>query len=422
MQNSSSNLLKLVAASVLLAASFNANTIFAQKIEDNGLETIYHLYNSGAYIGAVSDEEKVETLVDEKITETNAEFEELNLQASDEFTMIAEQVFEPAIDDENAAIDKLDEELSIKASTFALAIDGKAVVQLKDRAAYDETIRLLKLAYVTPEELEELEKNEQSDDSLPELKEGQTRITDISIEEKISGMTRQADPDQVMPAEKAADFLLKEKGLTVTVQKEEKVAEGVKYKTVEKEDKHLFTGKSKVEQEGKEGKKELVYAINEKDGKQVERSEIAEKIIEEPTEKVVLNGTKKLPEIGSGEFAWPAEGGYISSEKGPRWGRQHKGIDIAQPDGFDIKAADHGIVKAAGADGTFGNRVIIDHQNGYETIYAHLDSIDVKAGQKISRGTKLGVMGTTGRSTGVHLHFEISLNGATKNPLNFVKQ
>lgn len=157
--------------------------------------------------------------------------------------------------------------------------------------------------------------------------------------------------------------------------------------TVEKEDKILFTGKSQLKQN-----------------------------------ELVLKGAKALPSVGSGNFVWPAQGGYISSEKGPRWGRQHKGIDIAQPEGFDILAADHGVVKAAGADGTFGNRVVIDHGNGYETIYAHLKSMDVKVGDKLPQGTKIGVMGTTGRSTGIHLHFEISKNGATKDPLNYVKQ
>ncbi|QHJ69773.1 peptidoglycan DD-metalloendopeptidase family protein [Planococcus halotolerans] len=157
--------------------------------------------------------------------------------------------------------------------------------------------------------------------------------------------------------------------------------------TVEKEDKILFTGKSQLRQN-----------------------------------ELVLKGAKALPSVGSGNFVWPAQGGYISSERGPRWGRQHKGIDIAQPDGFDILAADHGVVKAAGADGTFGNRVVIDHGNGYETIYAHLKSMNVKVGDKVPQGTKIGVMGTTGRSTGIHLHFEISKNGATKDPLNYVKQ
>ena len=154
---------------------------------------------------------------------------------------------------------------------------------------------------------------------------------------------------------------------------------------VEKKDENIFTGRSQV------GQQELV-----------------------------LKGVKAVPSVGTGDFVWPAQGGYISSKKGPRWGREHKGIDIAQPDDFDILAADHGVVQAAGEAGTFGNRVIIDHGNGYETIYAHLESIDVEPGDKLGQGTKIGVMGTTGRSTGIHLHFEISKNGAIQNPLDYI--
>lgn len=146
-----------------------------------------------------------------------------------------------------------------------------------------------------------------------------------------------------------------------------------------------------------------------------------------PVEQLVLNEVKEVevketPSVGTGELVWPAQGGYISSEKGPRWGTEHKGIDIAQPDDFDIVAADHGVIKAAGEDGTFGNRVIIDHNNGYETIYAHLDSIDVKVGDKVAQDTKIGVMGTTGSSTGIHLHFEVSHNGVVENPLDYISE
>ena len=142
----------------------------------------------------------------------------------------------------------------------------------------------------------------------------------------------------------------------------------------------------------------------------------------EPKDHIVLKGTKVIPSRGSGVFAWPAEGGYISSKMGYRWGRQHEGIDIARPTGFTIKAADNGIVVAAGSDGTYGNRVIIDHQNGYKTTYAHLSSISAKVGQVVPTGTKIGVMGSTGRSTGTHLHFEVEKNGLTINPLTVLNQ
>ncbi|MDQ7860051.1 M23 family metallopeptidase [Peribacillus frigoritolerans] len=115
-------------------------------------------------------------------------------------------------------------------------------------------------------------------------------------------------------------------------------------------------------------------------------------------------------------------GGYISSKQGQRWGKLHKGIDIARPATRTITAADHGIIETAGNSGGYGNKITIDHNNGYKTVYAHLDSIDVKAGQKIEKGMKIGMMGSTGHSTGVHLHFEIYKNGSLVNPLNYISQ
>ncbi|HLG28349.1 MAG TPA: M23 family metallopeptidase, partial [Paenisporosarcina sp.] len=82
----------------------------------------------------------------------------------------------------------------------------------------------------------------------------------------------------------------------------------------------------------------------------------------------------------------------------------------------------NGVVTFSGQDGTFGNKVIVDHKNGLQTTYAHLASINVQNGQTVSSGTKLGIMGSTGRSTGIHLHFEVRKNGSLVNPLNYIKQ
>lgn len=419
--NSGSNLIK-IAASVFLVMGLNTNPAAAANLKNSDLETVYHIYNDGDYVGAVSEGERVEELVDAKVADAGADFKELNLEADESFSMIAEQVFEPSVKNEQEILEKLGKELDVKASTFALTFDGEVIAQLKDRSAYEETIRQVLLAYASPEELDQWEKNKRATDDLPELEAGQARITAIDIEDSLSGSSDQADPSTVSTAEEAAALLLAEKDISVTVEKQQKVEEGVKFETVEKEDKDLFIGNSEVEQKGKDGEKQVTYTITEKDGEQMARKAVDEKVTAEPVEGVVLNGAKELPSVGTGEFVWPAQGGYISSKKGPRWGAQHKGIDIAQPDGFDILASDHGVVKAAGADGSFGNRVIIDHNNGFETIYAHLESIDVKVGDKLPQGTKIGVMGTTGRSTGIHLHFEISENETTKDPLNYVSQ
>jgi murein DD-endopeptidase MepM/ murein hydrolase activator NlpD len=119
---------------------------------------------------------------------------------------------------------------------------------------------------------------------------------------------------------------------------------------------------------------------------------------------------------GSGRFAWPTQG-YLSQ----RYWSGHLGIDIASRTGVPVLAADDGYVVMAGRDTWgYGNQVVIDHGNGYLTRYAHLQRIDVKAGQSVKKQQQIGTMGSTGRSTGPHLHFEVIQGGVRRNPLGFL--
>lgn len=122
--------------------------------------------------------------------------------------------------------------------------------------------------------------------------------------------------------------------------------------------------------------------------------------------------------VASGRFVWPANGRLTSY-----FAWYHKGIDIANKSAPPILAADAGTVIVAGWPDNYGygNRVILDHGNGYRTLYAHLSRIYVVPGQTVARGAQLGIMGTTGRSTGIHLHFEIIRNGVYLNPLNILQ-
>jgi len=122
--------------------------------------------------------------------------------------------------------------------------------------------------------------------------------------------------------------------------------------------------------------------------------------------------------VASGAFVWPA-GGTITQ----RFAWYHKGIDIANNAAPTILAADSGRVVVAGwPDGYgYGNRVIIDHGNGFRTLYGHLSQVWVVPGQTVNRGDAVGKMGSTGRSTGIHLHFEVIQNGTYLNPLNVLR-
>ena len=101
---------------------------------------------------------------------------------------------------------------------------------------------------------------------------------------------------------------------------------------------------------------------------------------------------------------------------GERWGRLHAGIDLAAPDGTRIRAAGAGVVVAAGPAEGYGNAVLIDHGNGYLTHYGHMSAITVTVGQHVRVGDQIGNEGSTGHSTGPHLHFEVH-EGSYKNPI-----
>lgn len=118
-------------------------------------------------------------------------------------------------------------------------------------------------------------------------------------------------------------------------------------------------------------------------------------------------------------FTWPTSG-QITSGFGPRWGRMHQGLDIAAPTGRPITAAKSGKVILAGPSGGYGNLVVVDHGGGLSTAYAHQSRIAVSVGDPVTQGGLLGYVGSTGHSTGPHLHFEVRMNGAARDPLPYL--
>ena len=129
---------------------------------------------------------------------------------------------------------------------------------------------------------------------------------------------------------------------------------------------------------------------------------------------------------GNGTFTHPCPGGYISSGFGYRTqpiagaSTNHKGIDFAAATGTPIYAAAAGTVISAGYAGNAGNLLVISHGNGLLTYYMHCNAIYVSAGQKVSKGQNVAAVGTTGNSTGPHLHFQVMLNGTPVNPANYL--
>lgn len=207
----------------------------------------------------------------------------------------------------------------------------------------------------------------------------------------------------------------------VTVQVVEEVTqdEMIDYTTETKTNAKVPKGETKVIQDGKEGKKLVTYQLTKENGEVVGREMLTENVVAQPVTKIIERGSKVIPSRGTGRISWPA-GGYVSSGFGTRWGRLHAGIDIA---GSGVaRAADNGRVIEAGWHGGYGNMVLIDHGNGLQTRYGHLSKIQVSVGEIVEQGKVIGVKGSTGDSTGVHLHFEVLKNGAPQNPMKYLSR
>ena len=118
-------------------------------------------------------------------------------------------------------------------------------------------------------------------------------------------------------------------------------------------------------------------------------------------------------------FIWPVQG-VLTSGFGWRWGRMHEGIDLAVPVGTPVVAAASGTVIVAGWLGGYGNLVVIDHGNGIATAYGHNTSVTVGVGQSVAQGQLISYSGSTGHSTGPHVHFEVRINGTPVDPLGYL--
>lgn len=190
------------------------------------------------------------------------------------------------------------------------------------------------------------------------------------------------------------------------------------------DDDSMYQGDSKTLESGADGVQLVDARITRLNGMEQQRDITATQQFTAPVTKVVAKGTKERPKtMAKGNFIWPVRG-TITSRYGGRslFGTYnfHGGLDIAVPYGTSIKAADGGKVITAGWHNSYGNYIVIDHENGKQTYYAHNSKLLVSAGQRVYQGQVIAKAGSTGNSTGNHCHFEVRLNGQRQNPRNYL--
>ena len=194
------------------------------------------------------------------------------------------------------------------------------------------------------------------------------------------------------------------------------------------DDPNMYQGYTKILTPGVEGWAVYNADVSYLNGTETDRVIYSTDILTPPVTQVVAVGTKPRPKtMATGSFQWPLRG-TITSGYGRRYifgsYSNHSGIDIAAPYGTSIAAADGGKVvwsgKGTGSNWSYGNFVIIDHENGLQTIYAHCSSLLVKTGERVYKGQIIAKVGSTGNSTGNHCHFQVKKNGVTVSPWNYL--
>ncbi len=352
-------------------------------------------------------------------------------------------------------VDMLKESVYIETGAAVIMIDGEEIAALKDYETAQQVIDLIVESHLT--------------------ERGGVEVIDYSVQEDVEIIVKPVPPEDIIEYEMALNLLStgyterqvhvvqrgdslwsisNTNGMTVSELKEcnpeitsnilqpgqeiaveplvpylnvetrEKLTtiEYVSYSTRYTEDSSLYTWQSRTTQSGVRGKNEVVYEIVRVNGVEQAREKLSTEKLSDPVTRVVAKGTKKPEATGSGTFIWPVDGGGgITSPFGWTGRRYHHGIDIAASTGTNIFAADKGIVTTSAYHRTYGYYIIIDHGNGYSTLYAHNSRLLKSVGAKVNKGDVISRSGNTGNSTGPHLHFEIRYNGDHKNPMSFFR-
>ncbi|MBQ8893966.1 MAG: peptidoglycan DD-metalloendopeptidase family protein [Clostridia bacterium] len=337
---------------------------------------------------------------------------------------------------------------------YGLYVDGTLIAAAEDRSTIETVLNELKAPYETGAENERIEfvSNVEvrtglfspgamkSVEELRALFEGSTNPRYYTIEEddylsdivEKTGVSRQMlyylnpelDERRLIPGRKllisTPDVYLGVKVVRTITYDEE-----IDYSTTRIKSEDLYVNQTKVKTAGKKGSKTITAEVTYVDGVKTATNIISSVVTKEPVTRELYVGTKAYPSsysslAGSGAFIRPINGGYTSCAYGGY--RGHVGVDLTMSGAYGkpIYASAGGTVIQAGWSGGYGIMVKIRHSNGYETWYAHMSAKTVSVGDYVSQGQQIGRIGSTGNSTGPHLHFELRINGSPVNPMRYI--
>jgi len=420
-----------------------------------GSMTAYEYMYNGKTLGMVKDQKEVYAIVDaigDKLT--YAYGAEVKIDKEENLSFRRVVGWKLKTDDQEEILDTFTYMSDMNAKGFAIKVEGKQVALVDTKATANQVLENLKSRYtkqsdtiqyksvgfaenVKIAEVETKIKDIQSEETAMEymltgalekkvhvVQQGQT-FGEIAKSYGLKSRELEASNPEVKPdkLQIGQELVLTQICPVLTVATTEIATYNTKidYDITYQETSTLYKGEQTVKSSGVNGQKEVVAEILRENGVEVSRKEITSKVLSQPVSQVVLKGTKPVPAlIGTGTYKYPVRGATLSSRFGSRWGRMHYGIDLAAPTGTWIYASDGGTVIDAGYERSFGKVVRISHGGNRVTVYAHCSKLFVSPGDKVFQGQHIANVGSTGNSTGPHLHFEVRINGTAKNPLSYL--
>ena len=235
----------------------------------------------------------------------------------------------------------------------------------------------------------------------------QVRVDNVVAESRLAG-----EPETVFEA--LSDCLDVQTRRSVTY------TETIPFDTVTRENADEYQTYRATVRQGQTGEAVVTAEIQTLDGRESERTIVARTVLRSASDEVVEVGTKNIG-IGTGHFALPVSGYTFTSAFKWRWGRLHSGVDLALPEGSPVRASDNGkVILAENSGNGYGTYIILDHGNGFKTLYGHNSSLCVSVGDVVAQGDLIAYSGSTGNSTGPHLHFEIHVDDEKVDPERYL--
>ena len=417
--------------------------------------TDYEYSYNGRALGIVSEQRDVLEILDLISEELSHEYgSNISINADTDITFRPVISIGKEIDDADTVLKRFTYMGDIQAQAYAIVVDGELIATVESQKIAEEVLQSIKDIYAktgSGKKYEEVSFKEEvkiqpydttlagissKNATIKKIKSGRQQESTYEVKSgdtlygiceklgvtfnELMKMNPNISENTVLHI--GDKFVTQEEVPLLTVRTVEVAtfAEKVKYKTEYQKSSSYYEGEKIVQRAGSNGKAKITARLVKENGKTVSRKDLNKEIIKQPVSKIVIKGTKKVPpKKGTGQLQRPVAVGVYRGY-GPRWGRMHYGLDYAASTGTPIHAADGGTVISAGWSGAYGMRIMIDHGGNIKTLYAHCSALYVSAGQQVYKGRTIAAVGSTGRSTGPHCHFEVFVNGANVNPANYV--